>query len=89
MCVFGKTAYDAYVDIKENNTSLDVAWNNAIKKYTTAHSMLKKGCPKDAFFGLCRNGRLEGIDGIKGTDTGKNAIYADILADLFINNPNA
>jgi hypothetical protein len=53
-------------------------WDQAIAELSTSDSSRKKGCPRNAFLGLCEAGRVVGIEVGKygAPDHNKNGQYA-------------
>lgn len=52
------------------------AWTEAICTLTSKASCQKKGCPRDAFLGLCEAGLVKGIPSGHYTDSKENKGYA-------------
>jgi len=53
------------------------AWDKALQKYyERKSSSFNKGCPKNAFLGLCEEGLIVGIGPGKYTKSKKNKAYA-------------
>jgi len=52
------------------------AWKLAIGVVTKSEASRKKGCPRNAFLGLCEEGYLEGIPQGNYTNSKENKCYA-------------
>jgi len=52
--IYGKAAVEAAKQLQENeNITPEVAWNNAVSKFTSATHSINKDCPKTTFLALC------------------------------------
>jgi hypothetical protein len=82
MSVYGKTAVKA-VELFANTHDIQKAWTEAVQIFTNSHSARMKGCPKNAFCGLCRAGLIKGIS-VQSLqkEESKNAEYAIIAVNL-------
>ncbi len=61
MCQYGKAAVKA-VEFRNDGERLQSAWEKAISEYTTSELSRDKGCPRNAFLGLCEEGMIKGVD---------------------------
>ena len=73
---YGKVAVKAVELVRFGNMkNPKYAWDNATSKLIDSKSSKEKGCPKDAFLGLCEEGMIEGIKADKYTHSNKNKRY--------------
>lgn len=74
----------------QDGTFIDprAAWDNAAKIIFPASPDLQtKGCPKNAFLGLCNNGLVSGVPAKQEfTEQNKNALYACKAIELLKQN---
>ena len=63
------------------------AWNQAARETLFSPSTQKKGCPKDAFLGLCEAGLIKGIPAGSYTGSKDNKKYAIHGARTLEKNP--
>ena len=78
-----KVALLAYSYLRNNgNLSIKDAWGRAF--ISLAITSKVKGCPLAAFAGLVEYGRLVGFERIQVPYSTKNAMYANVLADLYL-----
>lgn len=88
---YGKAAIQATnIFIKENIASPNEAWDAAIDNISSSVSSQKKGCPKNAYLGLCEEGMLKGIPSGKycKSSNNKNKKYALTAIALLEKYPN-
>jgi hypothetical protein len=93
MSQYGNVAIEVvkrFLAASSNSNQLNPAfeWINVAKLLISSQSSREKGCPKDAFLGLCENGLVKGINPgqyIKFTDNKKYAIEA---VNILKNNPH-
>lgn len=73
---FGNAAVEAvYIFNNEKAKSPLEAWKIAIKRQTKSASSQLKGCPRDAFLGLCSEGLVVGISPGNYTSSERNKSY--------------
>ena len=58
---YGKAAVDA-VGLIQAGVPPTEAWIQAISRYTESEHSRNKGCPRNAFLGLCAAGMVVGVD---------------------------
>ncbi|MBO8129813.1 MAG: hypothetical protein H0Z39_11580 [Peptococcaceae bacterium] len=64
------------------------AWDKAAAEvFTESVSSRKKGCPKNAFLGLCEEGRVKGVPAGTYTRSTKNKLYAVRAIEILQNQP--
>jgi hypothetical protein len=81
-----QTSKDAIAEIKTGKEPRK-AWIDAISKnYPHSISMQKKGCPRDAFLGLCSEGLLKDVNADKYTKSTSNKQYAIAAVELLKKN---
>ncbi|MFH6973534.1 DUF6979 family protein [Neisseria sp. 23W00296] len=74
-------SYSKYEDMEQ-------AWTEIAASFPIKESIRKKGCPKNAFLGLCRAGLVKGINPEKvKTKHSKNGEYAVAAVSLLKNDP--
>lgn len=75
---YGMAAVAATKYILQNkNTSPEEAWEKSISKvFPESKSSRKKGCPRNAYLGLCENGLIKGIPSGNYTNSQLNKDYA-------------
>lgn len=75
---YGLAAVAATKYILQNkNTTPEEAWKKSISKvFPDSPSSRKKGCPKNAYLGLCENGLIKGIPSGNYTNSQLNKEYA-------------
>lgn len=75
---YGQAALDAINLVKGKTTNSPIeAWEKAtISIFGLGTSSQRKGCPKDAFLGLCQEGLVKGILPDNYTTSVKNKFYA-------------
>ena len=82
MNLYGKTAVKA-VELFAYTHDIKKAWTEAVQEFTNSHSARVKGCPKNAFFGLCYAGKIKGISiQTPQEKESKNAEYAILAIHL-------
>ncbi len=79
---YEKITLDAIKYCRNEKLTPKAAWEKATEEYR--ESIQKKGCPKNAFIGLCETGKIKGIEKTKLEPKTKNGKYA-IEALKFIN----
>ncbi len=72
----GKAAIKAVKLVVDEDMSPQDAWEKAICEYTTSELSRDKGCPRNAFLGLCEEGMIIGVDSGKYDAGKKNKAYA-------------
>ena len=71
-----------------SNEDMEQAWTEIAASFPIKESIRKKGCPKNAFLGLCRAGLVKGINPEKvKTKHSKNGEYAVAAVSLLKNDP--
>lgn len=74
-------SYSKYEDMEQ-------AWTEIAASFPIKESIRKKGCPKNAFLGLCRARLVKGINPEKvKTKHSKNGEYAVAAVSLLKNDP--
>ena len=90
MAIYNKYGLIA-IQAAKDGVNPERSWSNAtIKIYKTISSQ-KKGCPKNAFLGLCEEGLVKGIKPgvyLKNSVANLNKQYALISVALLKTNPN-
>jgi len=82
MNLYGKTAVKA-VELFAYTHDIKKAWTEAVQEFTNSYSARVKGCPKNAFFGLCYAGKIKGISiQTPQEKESKNAEYAILAIHL-------
>ena len=82
MNLYGKTAVKA-VELFAYTHDIKKAWTGAVQEFTNSYSARVKGCPKNAFFGLCYAGKIKGISiQTPQEKESKNAEYAILAIHL-------
>lgn len=83
--MFGDAAVKAALLLTENEISIPQdAWKKAIETITDNANYRKKGCPKNTFLCLCRDGFIKNVN--KGVYTNsKEGLYAQKAIDLLLN----
>ena len=84
MNIFANAA-TAAVNLMYTNPPLspEDAWIQALKSLGAKQSVIEKGCPKNAFIGLCESGQIKSIPAALNIKGGLNADYAlDALLHL-------
>ncbi len=66
----------------------EVAWDQAIREFTTSTHSINKGCTKSAFLGLCEDGYIQGVNRGHYTNSTKNKSYAIKAVEILRRNPN-
>jgi hypothetical protein len=84
--VFGKAAIAAAEALQANWDDLELLWRASVARYSGSYSMVAKGCPKGAFFGLGAAGLLKGVHGQRFPAVNANGTYAiKAVAELLCN----
>ena len=74
---FGNAAIKAVELIREGScNNPEEAWNKSLNEHTDSENSRSKGCPREAFLGLCEEGIVVGIPAGKYTSSKKNKAYA-------------
>ena len=75
---YGKCAVNAVkIFVLKKIITPNEAWElSSVAEFGKGSSSQKKGCPRDAFLGLCENGNIKGIPVGKYTKSKKNKSYA-------------
>lgn len=85
--VYGSAAVNAVIACHANQSlSEKEAWKQAIEQLTASKSSREKGCPRNAFLGLCYTGWVKGISARKLDDTSQNGLYAVAAAKILFEN---
>jgi len=81
MGIFGEIALEA-IELFDSGEAKDITevWDKVVEK--KGSSTAQKGCPKDAFLGLCEEGMVKGIPPGSYTASEKNKQYAIKAVDL-------
>ena len=87
---FGLAAIDAVKFIQNGIITNPIdAWNRALLNYFDRNSSsYEKGCPRNAFLGLCEEGKIIGISSGSYTKSKKNKAYAIKAIKLLRNDPS-
>jgi len=86
--VFARAAISAVQYVSEGECKSPVeAWDKAIEEQTKSTDTQAKGCPKDAFLGLCEEGFVKGVPKGKYTNSKQNKNYALKALHLLKENP--
>jgi len=72
---------------KEYVSPID-AWEKATQTIIKSQSSREKGCPREAFLGLCEEGLINGVSSGDYTNSNKNKRYAIIAVELLKKDPN-
>ena len=85
---YGKTAKLAVRKIHENPSTLSPqeAWINAANEIFQTRCAKEKGCPKNAFLGLCESGKVTGVPSGSYNRSTKNKNYALVALSLLQGN---
>ena len=78
---YGEVAIRATEYARDGESPQD-AWSKAARKTMDALSSIEKGCPKDAFLGLCEDGKVNGVREGDYTGSRKNKAYAIIAYEM-------
>ena len=74
---------------RDYNISPEKTWKLFVEdKFPTSTSQQIKGCPKNTFLGLCREGKIKGIPKRNYTRSDYNVRYAITAITILNNNPN-
>lgn len=88
MTIYGDAAVKATeLLISKKCNSPRVAWERAIKEFTKSEWSRKKGCPRDAYLGLCNAGLVKGVKPDKHANLTANGKYAVELVRAIKANP--
>jgi len=89
MGIYGRAAVNAARTVaNEINNDIESAWYDALCKETESESSRKKGCPKNAFFALCEEGKVKGIKKGHYCNSKDNKRYALKALKLLNDDPN-
>ncbi|WP_431167235.1 DUF6979 family protein [Tenacibaculum halocynthiae] len=72
---YAKTAIECIENFKDPSCIKEM-WHKYVKENFDTKSSQEKGCPKNAFLGLCEEGLVKGIPKGKYTKSVKNKKYA-------------
>ena len=89
MKIYGDIAIKAAESSSEYE-DMEQAWTKIAESFPIKESIRKKGCPKNAFLGLCHAGLVKGISPEKvktKRSKNKNGEYAVTAVSLLKNNP--
>ena len=75
MNVYGEIALKA-VALFPMRENIEQAWADAAQTLASTESVRNKGCPKNAFLGLCRAGLVKGVVSEPTDKISKNGEYA-------------
>lgn len=74
---YGEAALMATQQVPSGDISPVARWESAMEKlYPTSAAARKKGCPREAFLGLCEEGLVKGIPAGRYTSSKDNKAYA-------------
>ena len=85
MSQYGKTAVAAALVAQRGKIKPPEAWKLETEKIFTGKSSQSKGCPRDAFLGLCEEGYVKKIPSVPSgeyTDSNSNKSYATCAIKL-------
>ncbi|PKH52150.1 hypothetical protein CXF68_16265 [Tenacibaculum sp. Bg11-29] len=82
---YAKTAIECVENFKESNCIKEM-WVKYVKENFDTKSSQEKGCPKNAFLGLCEEGLVKGIPKGNYTKSVKNKEYALQAIDILKQN---
>ena len=85
--MYGLVAIEAVLNISDN-TSPKEAWQHAATTTLSSESSRQKGCPRDAFLGLCQEGLVKGVKRGKYTNSVLNKQYALNAVQVLMENKN-
>lgn len=86
---YGIVAIKAAKLAVENMLAPNEAWQIAVTEaYPDKMEMQKKGCPRNAFLGLCNEGKIKGIPPGNYTNSDLNKKYAVEGLDILSTNPH-
>jgi hypothetical protein len=86
---YGTVTVKAVALIREKKCAPRVAWYKAAKEvFPDSVSSQDKGCPRNAFLGLCGEGWIKGVPSGNYTDSIKNKEYGITAAALLEQNPS-
>ncbi len=88
---YGTTAVQAAKLLRDGHTSADEAWRDvAAEVFPDAPEAKKKGCPREAFLGLCEAGLIRGVSAStcrKVDSPSLNRRYSVAAARLLVADP--
>lgn len=87
---YGEIAIKAVSILRSNKKKLGPreAWQEACLSLQISEAMREKGCPRDAFLGLCEAGYIDGVPEGEYTRSKKNKDYALKAYSLIKSNPD-
>ncbi len=72
---YGEAAVKAATLVQNKGVHPSEAWKEAISEISPSLLSQKKGCPKNAFLGLCEEGEIKGIPSGCYTQSEENKAY--------------
>ena len=88
MTKYGEAAVEA-AELQRECNSPEAAWKRAVKKvFPHSPSSQDKGCPRNAYLGLCEEGLVKGVPPGEYTDSKDNKGYAVDAVSELRKNPN-
>jgi len=88
MTKYARVAVRAAIELSENNCSAAESWSRAAEEvFTKGSAGYKKGCPRNAFLGLCEAGLIVGMSLREKPPERDNGRYAIIAARLLREEP--
>ena len=89
MAKYGKAAIEATDRIRQKGDSPPDAWLFAVKRlYPHQKAAREKGCPRNAYLGLCEEGIINGVAAGKYTKSLLNKQYALNAVQLLRSDPS-
>lgn len=85
---YGQCAIKSHNMVVTRGFDPKVAWKRAAKDLFQTDACRKKGCPREAFLGLCQEGRVKGVRPGNYTDSTKNKEYALLACEKLRQNSN-
>jgi hypothetical protein len=86
---YGEVALKSLYIFNSENLTLEGSWKKACKEiFENSKSSQNKGCPKNAFLGLCSEGLVKNIPKGNYTKSEKNKNYALLAVDILKKNKN-
>ncbi|GBE92565.1 DUF6979 family protein [Nostoc cycadae] len=87
---YGTTAIEAIKLLKSGYKSAEQAWRESAEKHILAKSSRNKGCPRQAFLGLCASGLVVGVSPNTCTKliSSLNGEYSVTAVRLLVRDPN-
>jgi len=87
MTQFERVSISAQQKAANRNMNPKDAWDEAAREIIGGADTRVKGCPREAFLGLCGEGMVKGIPKKPYTRSEKNKLYARKAVELLRNNP--